>query len=469
MTALLWFRRDLRLSDHPALNAALAAHESIVPVFCLDDRLLHGRHASAPRTRFLLESLRDLGQQLERLGSGLVVRRGSPAQVLPDLVRRTGASEVHFTRDVTPYARSRGNAVRAALDGLGAAQIPHPGLCVIDDAGAPRTRAGTPYAMFSPFYHAWDGAPRRAVLPVPDRLPPLPDLDTPALPSLNELGFADEGPQRALPGGERAGAKRLAWFLSGPVHDYARDRDRLDIDGTSKLSAYLHFGCLSPRAVEAALPYSHGADALRRQLCWRDFYHHVARHHPGNAQREHQERYRGTLDWVDDEAHFTAWTEGRTGFPLVDAAMRQLLAEGWMHNRARLVAGSFLTKHLGIDWRRGEAWFMRLLLDGDQANNNGNWQWIASVGVDPQPVFRRLYNPTLHQQRYDPSGNYVRRYLPQLRRVPQHYLAEPWTMPASVQHEAGCVLDVDYPRPIIDLRAARENALQRYGAAVGSS
>ena len=468
MTALVWFRRDLRLDDNPALCAALGRHEAVVPVFCLDDRLIHGRHASGPRTQFLLECLADLDKRLAERGSRLVLRRGLPEQVLADLVRETDASEVHFTRDVTPYARQRGVAVREALEAVGVAHVPHSGLTVVDDVGSMRTGAGSPYTVFTPFYRRWEATPRRATLPAPERVSGLPGVDSEPLPDLAALGLTQEvrEPQR---GGEGAAQDRLCWFLDGPVRRYASDHDALDVDGTSKLGAYLHFGCLSPRAVEAALPDGQGAAAFRRQLCWRDFYHHVQQNHPENAHREHQKRYRGNLRWVGGERLFTAWTAGRTGFPLVDAAMRQLLREGWMHNRARLVAGSFLTKHLGVDWRRGEAWFMRLLLDGDQADNNGNWQWIASVGVDPQPVFRRLYNPTRHLERYDPNGRYVRRYVPELQRVPQQYIAQPWTMPEDVQRKAGCVIGTDYPAPVVDLAESRAEALARYAAAAAQT
>jgi deoxyribodipyrimidine photo-lyase len=335
---------------------------------------------------------------------------------------------------------------------------------VVEDVAAVRTKAGGPYSMYTPFYRTWQDAPRHSPLATPRELPPCPELESAPLPDLDELGLKQEVTNPQL-GGESAALERLAWFLDGPVLNYHRTHDALDVDGTSKLGAYLHFGCLSPRAVEAALPRGDGGTAYRRQLCWRDFYHHVQYHHPENARVEHQQRYRGTLDWVRDEHLFAAWAAGLTGFPLVDAAMRQLLREGWMHNRARMVVGSFLTKHLGIDWRLGEAFFMRILLDGDQANNNGNWQWIASVGVDPQPVFRRLYNPTLHQDRYDPRGRYVRQYVPELRKVPDQYLSEPWRMPREVQRAAGCLIGRDYPEPIVDLREARAEALARYSEA----
>jgi deoxyribodipyrimidine photo-lyase len=202
--------------------------------------------------------------------------------------------------------------------------------------------------------------------------------------------------------------------------------------------------------------------ATRRQLCWRDFYHQLLLHNPLNATSEFQARYREKINWSQDKRAFAAWCDGRTGYPLVDAGMRQLWREGWMHNRARLVVGSFLTKDLGIDWRWGERHFMRLLVDGDEANNNGNWQWIASVGSDPQPAYRRIFNPTRQMADHDPAGRYVRRYVPELRSVPDDYVREPWTMPAAVQSDVGCVLGVDYPEPIVDHANARREALGRY-------
>jgi deoxyribodipyrimidine photo-lyase len=246
------------------------------------------------------------------------------------------------------------------------------------------------------------------------------------------------------------------------VADYGTTHDALGADRTSRLSPYLHLGCVSAREVEQRLPGGRGPAAFRRQLCWRDFYHHLLLHHPRNARSELQQRYRGRIRWSRGGRRLDAWREGRTGFPLVDAGMRQLRREGWMHNRARLVAGSFLTKDLGIDWREGERWFMRLLVDGDEANNNGNWQWIASVGTDPQPAFRRIYNPARQMERFDPDGAYVRRYVPELAAVPDEHLREPWRMPEALQREVGCVIGSDYPEPIVDHAEARREALERY-------
>ena len=471
MVALVWFRRDLRVHDHPALCAALAGHEQVVPVFCLDDRLLHGRHASGSRTAFLLESLADLDGQLAERGARLVIRHGPPERELPALAAETGASEVHLSGDPSPYESIRGRRVRAALDQAGVTGHAHPGVSVVDDVRAIRTGQGRPYTVFTPFYRNWERVTRRAVLDPPER------IDMPAgtrhgrVPSLASLGLEQEVTEPAA-GGESAGLARLAGFLDGAVRDYDSRRDQAGADASSRLSPYLRFGCLSPRAIEDQLPSgksaaaqgaeAKGSEALRRQLCWRDFYQHVLVHHPDNARQEYQARYRGTLKWAGDEAEFTAWTEGRTGYPLVDAGMRQLRREGWMHNRVRLLVGSFLTKDLGIDWRRGEDWFMRMLLDGDQASNNGNWQWIASVGVDPQPAFRRIYNPSLQQERFDPDGSYVRRYVPELAQVPDEYLAEPWRMPGREQERAGCRIGQDYPGPIVDHKAARQAALDRY-------
>ncbi len=461
MTALVWFRRDLRLHDHPALRAALDSADAVVPVFCFDDALLRGRHASGPRTQFLLECLADLDAALRRRGSRLILRHGPPQRELPALARELGAQAVHLSADVGPFARRRQREVKAAL-GSHVAFSAHPGLFAVDRLDAILTQSGDPYTVFTPFQRNWTAQPRRDVLGAPLRLPAPPaGLGAADLPTLRELGLEQEC-EAPAPGGEGAGRERLRRFLADAVRGYDGGRDELAGGAVSRLSPYLHFGCVSPREVEHRLPDGAGAAAYRRQLCWRDFYAHVIGHHPANARSEFQARYRGTIRWSRAETRFTAWCDGRTGYPVVDAAMRQLRREGWMHNRARLVVGSFLTKDLAIDWRWGERWFMRMLLDGDEASNNGNWQWIASVGVDPQPAFRRMFNPARQQERFDPAGAYVRRYVPELTDVPDTYLAEPWTMPDDVQERARCRIGREYPAPIVDHPQARREALDRY-------
>jgi deoxyribodipyrimidine photo-lyase len=462
--ALVWLRRDLRVHDHPALQAARQSADDVVPVFCLDDRLLHGRHASGPRTQFLLECLTDVDAALRARGGALVIRRGAPHTQLPALARELDATVVHLSADASPFARARDARVVHALDNAGIQAHAHPGLFVVDDPDAIRTQAGDPYTVFTPFYRAWAATPKRDVSAAPRKLTSPRRLDPGAIPSLRELGLTQEV-EEPTRGGEGAGRQTMNRFLREAVESYERNRNDLGADATSHLSPYLHFGCVSARELEHRLPSRHGADAVRRQLAWRDFYGQVIAAFPANARSEHQAKLRGRIRWSRATKRFEAWCDGRTGFPVVDAAMRQLRREGWMHNRARLIAGSFLTKDLGIDWRWGERWFMRVLIDGDEANNNGNWQWIASVGVDPQPVSRRLLNPTRQQQRFDPDGIYVRRYVPELRGVPDDYLAEPWTMPDDVQRDAGCLIGRDYPTPIVDHADARREALERYGRA----
>jgi deoxyribodipyrimidine photo-lyase len=471
MTALLWFRHDLRVHDHPALHAAVDSNDDVVPVFCFDRRLLGGRHRSASRVQFLLECLEDLDSSLRGLGSALILRSGDPAQELVSLAREVSAQSVHVSADVGPFARRRDEGVGRALAATGVELCSHPGLFTAADPGAIRSAGGHPYTVFSPYHRAWLWAPRRDVLSAPRSLPPVPrSVPRGKLPRLSQLGLEQEVSDPAL-GGEEVGRQRLRKFLRSALSDYESERNSLGDDATSRLSPYLHFGCLSPREIEHRLPPGRGAEAFRRQLCWRDFYAQVLLHHARNAHSEYQDRYRGSLGWSYSQRRFAAWCEGRTGYPLVDAGMRQLRREGWMHNRARLVVGSFLTKDLGIDWRWGERWFMRFLLDGDEANNNGNWQWIASVGVDPEPPSRRMFNPSRQQARFDPDGSYVRRYVPELERVPGRFLAEPWKMPDEVQAEARCVIGEDYPEPIVEHAEARQAALARYAAAgrVGGS
>lgn len=461
-TALLWYRRDLRVTDHPALARASAEFERVVPVFVLDDRLRAGRFASAPREAFMLGCLRALDEELRERGSGLVVRDGPPERELVALAREVGAQAVLWTSDVSPFARARDERVTQALREAGVQPLPQGGNYIVD-VSRPRTGGGQPFTVFTPFFKQWRGIERRSVHRAPAALAPLPSGlrkgRLPAAPAAGGLAEPHCDP------GEPAGRAALKAWLDGPVDRYADRHDGVARKGTSGLSPYLRWGCLSPLECEvrAARRGGAGAAAWIRQLCWRDFYAHVLLANPANARQEHQARYRD-LEWEDDDDAFDAWREGRTGYPLVDAGMRQLARTGWMHNRARLVVGSFLTKDLHLDWRLGERHFEALLLDGEPAQNNGNWQWVTSVGVDPAPYFRRIFNPVLQQQKFDPDGEYVRRWVPELRDVPDEHLAEPWKMSAAAQAAAGCVIGRDYPAPIVDHGDERKRAIERYRA-----
>jgi deoxyribodipyrimidine photo-lyase len=433
-TAIVWYRRDLRVHDHPPLRAALDAFERVVPVFVLDDRLLEGRHGSDSRTRFMLECLGDLRESLRKRGGNLVLLRGAPERELPRLAKRHGASAVYFASDASPFAIARDQRVVEALREASVEPRRTPGNFVAD-IGKPK-----PYTVFTPFHRAWQELPRREIHGAPRTVPVPADLTAGALPAL-----ADTVPD-PMPGGETEGRKRMhAWLREG-IGAYSELHDRV-AGGTSRLSPYLHFGAISARELEHKAG-RHGA--YTRQLAWRDFYAHVLLHNPANAHHAHRSEL-DAIEWDGRDEHFDAWREGRTGYPIVDAGMRELARTGWMHNRARLITACFLVKDLHIDWRRGERHFMRYLLDGDEANNNGNWQWISSVGVDPAPVSRRLYNPVLQQQRHDPKGDYVRRWCPELEDVPAAKLATPW----EAGHEA----------PIVDHAIERRRTLEAYAAA----
>ncbi|MFP5341774.1 MAG: cryptochrome/photolyase family protein [Candidatus Limnocylindria bacterium] len=466
--AIVWFRRDLRLHDHPALTVAIDAGDRLLPLYVLDPALLTGRFASATRTWFLLGALASLRADVRARGSDLVVRVGDPRHVVPALAAEVGAGDVMVSRDHAPYGRARD---RVVADRLAAADVgwhPRRGV-LVHEPDELATGQGTPFSVYSPFRRAWEALPRRAVLPAPDRLPPLPDgVDPGPLPALEGLGLDADGladPGQLPEPSERAARDRLARWLDLGIDDYAASRDRLDDeDGTSRLSADLHLGLLSPlEVVERAHGSGDGRRVYGNELVWREFYAHMLFHRPDLRRHAFVAAF-DALPWSDDAAALAAWREGRTGYPVVDAGLRQLLATGWMHNRARMIAASFLTKHLLIDWRVGEAWFMARLVDGDVASNSGGWQWSASAGTDPQPYFR-IFNPVLQGRRHDPDGDYVRRWVPGLRAVPTARIHAPWEMTEAEQAAAGCRIGIDYPAPIVDHADARARALAVYEAA----
>lgn len=459
-TTIVWFRNDLRVNDHPALAKAAAESDKVIPLFIIDSMLMTGDVKGSNRNRFLIESLADLKDSLRELDADLVIKNGDALTVLQELVKAHSVGTIYYTADYTPYSIKRDKRIESAFKDSNVAVRGFAGRLIVSSIDKLNTKAGTPHKVFTPFWRNWQMIQRRAIAQKPSSISLPSDIAVGTLPKITDVTTKSDLSSDVLKGGESAGRKRLHDFLHNDIKNYHDTSNDMAADATSRLSAYLHFGCVSARAIETMLPDNKGAAAWHRQLCWRDFYHYVLFHHPLKNQ-EFQERYRG-MEWSDDHDLLNAWQQGKTGYPIVDAAMRQLNQEGWMHNRARLIVGSFLTKDLWIDWRQGEAYFMKMLIDGDTANNNGNWQWIASVGVDPAPVFRRLYNPSSQAKNYDANGEYIHRYVPELKDVPLKYLFEPWTMSIEQQKESSCVIGDDYPVPIVDHKQARAQALERY-------
>lgn len=455
-TVLWWLRRDLRLADNDALAAALAGGRRVVPVFVLDPALLDGPRSSPTRTAFLLGGLRALDDDLRARGSRLVVRRGRPATELARLLAETGATAIYAEDDHSPYAHNRDDAVQfdLPLRLVGSSAVRPPGTILKAN--------GQPYTVFTPFSRAWQSLPlpdAGDLRPAPTALPDAGDvasepiLDAPTLP-----------PAVPFPPGEAEAQRRLQRFVDEAIAGYDATRDRLDLDGTSRLSPYLRFGMIAPRAaVVAALSAREvgpGAARWLNELIWRDFYIHILEHFPHVTRQSFQPARRDVV-WRNDPDDFAAWRDGQTGYPVVDAAMRQMAQSGWMHNRARMIVASFLVKDLLIDWRWGEQWFMRCLVDGDPAANNGGWQWTAGTGTDAAPYFR-IFNPVTQGRKFDPDGDYARRWLPELAGVSGAAVHEPWRLSPAERQAAGLVLGRDYPLPIVDHAVARERTLAAY-------
>lgn len=473
-----WLRRDLRLDDNSALAGALAAADETLPVFVLDDHLLGSARLRGARIAWMLEGLRALDADLRERGSSLIVRRGDPATELSALCLEAGASAVFFNRDISPYARRRDEAVVRALAAVGveARSFHDATLC---EPGELVSGRGAPYQVFSAFRRAWLALPKPIALPLdarPGAFVHAGIVSTLPIPSPAELGCVPAA-SPIVAAGERQALSRLASFIAGPIHAYAAQRDRLDLDGTSRLSPYLRWGMLGPRrcywsaacALEVATDEAsrRGVSVWIDELIWREFFADVLAAHPSSVRRALRPVY-DAIVWEQRDDWLEAWAEGRTGYPIVDAAMRQMRATGWMHNRARMIVASFLCKDLLMDWRRGEAVFMRSLLDGDVASNVGNWQWTAGTGADAAPYFR-VFNPTAQGQRFDPQGQYIRRWVPELADVPTNLMHTPERMTPRQQRETGCVLGRDYPSPIVDHAAQRQRALAMYAAARASA
>lgn len=468
--ALVWFRRDLRVTDQAALYHALKAARRVYCAFIFDrailDELLAEGIRADRRVAFIHASLIELDSRLRAAGGALIVRHGFAAEEIPRLAAALGVDAVFANRDYEPAAIARDERVARALAADGRALHLFKDQ-VIFDRDEVLTASGAPFAVFTPYKKAWLNRLTPFYLrPYPvqryvSALAPTP-LAT-GVPALESIGFTPVS--LPLPAGE-SGAQALFDDFKPRLDAYAQARDYPAVKGPSYLSVHLRFGTISIRMLAA---YAHaraaqsaGAASWLSELIWREFYQQILYHHPHVVSRAFRPQF-DRIAWEDDDAAFAAWCEGRTGYPLVDAAMAQINQTGYMHNRLRMVVASFLTKDLGIDWRRGERYFARQLNDYDLASNNGGWQWAASTGCDAQPYFR-IFNPVAQSRKFDPEGRFIKRYLPQLSQFTAEEIHAPWLVPAQRQRQAGCVVGIDYPAPIVDHAQARARALARYAA-----
>jgi deoxyribodipyrimidine photo-lyase len=463
--ALMWFRRDLRNFDQAALCASLEAHDAVHCVFVFDTEILDALATRADRrVTFIWDSVRELKSALEAQGGGLRVLRGRARDEIPRLARDLGVAAVYANRDYEPDAVARDDEVGARLRKMGIDFRTFKDQ-VIFELDEVRTASGGPFSVFTPYKRAWLRIlePRDlAVCKIGSSAARLAPAPSSVMPSLDDLGF-DRVPLPVSPG--MSGGARLWKAFRRRIDDYAAKRDRPALAGTSRLSAHLRFGTISIREL---VRYAYGRNGAGpatwlSELIWRDFYFAVLSARPDVVNHAFHREY-DRLRWNHSGTAWLAWCEGRTGYPLVDAAMRELKANGSMHNRLRMVTATFLIKDLGMDWRRGERYFARELLDYDLAANNGGWQWCASTGGAAQPWFR-IFNPVTQSRRFDPEGTYIRRWLPELKTVPRKYMHAPWEMDAQQQKVARCFIGHDYPAPIVRHDDARRRTLARYRAA----
>ena len=477
--SILWFRDDLRLGDNPALQAALETGTPLLCLYILDEG--GDRRALGGAARWwLAQSLRALGRDIAARGGGLVLLRGNPDEIIPALARETSASGVYWNRRYGEKEIALDSRIKAALIAAGVLARSFNGA-LLNEPWEVATQTGTPVKVFTPYWRA-----ARA------RGEPLPPLGTPgrltaaALPrKITDLALKVEalaleptvpdwsgGMREAWTPGEAGAKANLFQFLENGLKGYGDNRNRPDLASTSRLSPHLRFGEISVRQIwhvahSAFLNGETGApradlDKFTSELGWREFSHHLLFYNPDLASRNYNPRF-DAFPWGDNAAGLRAWQRGLTGYPIVDAGMRELWHTGWMHNRVRMITGSFLIKHLLIDWREGERWFWDTLVDADPANNAASWQWVAGSGADAAPYFR-IFNPMTQSEKFDPDGVYLRRWLPELARVPDRYIAQPWTAPPGVLAAAGVKLGTNYPKPIVDHDAGRQRALQAFAA-----
>ena len=469
---VVWLRQDLRLADTPALAYASASGRPVIVLYLFDTDPEQRRMGGASLW-WLNRSLIALSSSLQAIGSRLILRKGKASEVLPQVVTETGAGQVVWNRLYEPSAIARDTSLKAELKATGV-EVQSFNAALLNEPWTVETGSGGPYKVFTPYWRAArTKVGQQPALPAPHSLMSperWPDSDTlsdwqlqPTHPDWS-TGFGDWTP------GEAGALQNLNDFLGGPANDYAEGRDQPGKTGTSRLSPHLHFGEISPRQVWIA---AHGASAMGdlnegardkflAEIGWREFNHYLLFHFPTLPTANFKPGF-DRFAWQEDAEGLKAWQRGLTGYPMVDAGMRELWATGWMHNRVRMITASFLIKHLLIHWREGEAWFWDTLLDADLANNAAGWQWTAGTGADASPYFR-IFNPFSQGEKFDPKGDYIRRWVPELARLPNKVIHRPWEATAFELSTAGITLGKTYPRPIIDHAKARARALSAYAA-----
>jgi len=463
-TNIWWIRRDLRLFDNPSLANSLSNSDQIIPLFILDPAIIHSPKTGPKRNAFLFEGLSSLDNQLKSRGAKLIIRSGDPVQVFTEIFTELSIKEnasIYCEEDYTPYSQQRDTRVSQnfPLIKSGSPAILPPGIILKKDK--------TPYTIFTPYKNAWysiNSLSGYHPILAPDRIIIPPEINSVQMPKI-------ERQWSKILANESAALARLEWFISGedaPIFNYIENRNIPFLDGTSKLSPYLRFGIISPKYVFSRALYlinqlnntnkiSHIKTWLN-ELVWRDFYMQILYYFPHVTKENFRHKH---IHWLNDNDNFQAWCNGLTGFPIIDAAMRQLVETGWMHNRLRMIVASFLSKNLLIDWRWGETFFMQHLIDGDPSSNNGGWQWCASTGTDAAPYFR-IFNPITQSKNIDSNGSFIRTWLPELRNVKNKYIHEPWIMPLDEQDYCSCHIGKEYPFPIVDLKKSRYRALNAF-------